>query len=279
MSILQKALLILLMLVLASPLSAATVDVKTLKTLSLPATPRDVAATADGKRIYVLNQDGAVQIYSVSGQLIGDFPAGADVTGITPQGPDLLILEKPGRQELTLVSLEMSEEIDVSNSPSLGPADAPVSIVVFDDFECPYCAKAVPLLKQIQQAYPQQSKLVFKNFPLKMHRNAEAAAIAGLAADRQGKFWPYHDLLFEHFNRLNPQKISELAKQAGLDMARFEMDRKDPALMRQVQADISQGRNIGVRGTPTLFINGRRVQQRSFDEMSRMIEEELKALR
>lgn len=265
----------LLLIVLASPLLAASIDVKTLKSMPLSTTPLDVAATADGKRIYVLTDTGAVQVYTVSGQLLGEFQVGTEVTGIVPQGPEYLILEKPGSKELTLISLEMSEDINVSNAPSLGPEDAPVTIVVFDDFECPYCAKAVPLLKDAQKLYPEKTRLVYKNFPLKMHRNAEAAAIAGLAADRQGKFWPYHDLLFEHYNRLNPQKIAELAKQAGLDLAKFEKDRRDPQLKRQVQTDMSQGREIGVRGTPTIFINGRKVNERNINAMRQMIEEEL----
>lgn len=269
----------LLLVVLAGSLWAASIDVSTLKTLSLSETPLDVAATTDGKRIYVLTETGKVQIYTVSGQLLGEFAVGAEVTGIIPQGPEYLILEKPASKELTLVSLEISENVDTSNAPSFGPIDAPVAIVVFDDFECPYCAKSVPLLKEAQQLYPEQTRLVFKNFPLKMHRNAEAAAIAGLAADRQGKFWPYHDLLFEHYNRLNPQKIAELAKQAGLDLAQFERDRRDKQLARQVQEDIRQGKEIGVRGTPTIFINGRRVKERSVREMKRMIEEELEKLK
>ena len=265
----------ILLLVLAAPLSAATINVKTLKTLPLSAAPLDVATTADGKRMYVLNDKGEVQVYSTEGQLLDGFKVGTEVTGIVPQGENQLVLEKAGHNELTLVSVEISEKIDATKSPVLGPANAPVSIVVFDDFECPYCAKAVPLLKQVQGAYPKQANLVFKNFPLKMHKNAVTAAIAGLAANRQGKFWPLHDLLFENYNSLNPQKITDLAKQAGLNMAQFEKDQRDPKLAQQVQDEIRQGRDIGVRGTPTIFINGRRVMKRDLQEMTRMIDEEL----
>jgi len=265
----------ILLLVLAAPLSAATINVKTLKTLPLSAAPLDVATTADGKRMYVLNDKGEVQVYSTEGQLLDGCKVGTEVTGIVPQGENQLVLEKAGHNELTLVSVEISEKIDATKSPVLGPANAPVSIVVFDDFECPYCAKAVPLLKQVQGAYPKQANLVFKNFPLKMHKNAVTAAIAGLAANRQGKFWPLHDLLFENYNSLNPQKITDLAKQAGLNMAQFEKDQRDPKLAQQVQDEIRQGRDIGVRGTPTIFINGRRVMKRDLQEMTRMIDEEL----
>ena len=275
MSLFRNLLVCFVLLALVSPLSAGSIDVRTLKTLPLSEAALDVAATVDGKRIYVLDNAGGVQVFSAAGQLLGEAKVGTDVTGITPQGAENLILEKTGRQELTLISLGISEKIDVSKSPTLGPVNAPVSIVVFDDFECPYCAKAVPLLKQVQQAYPKQANLVFKNFPLKMHKNAGPAAIAGLAADRQGKFWPLHDLFFENYNKLNPQKIVDLAKQAGLNVAQFEKDQRDPKLAQQVQDEIRQGQGIGVRGTPTIFINGRRVMKRDLQEMTRMIDEEL----
>jgi protein-disulfide isomerase len=179
------------------------------------------------------------------------------------------------RKEMVLVVLEPVVKISIEGAPSLGNQDAPVTIVVFDDFECPYCAKAVPLLKEVLAAYPEQVKLVYKNFPLSMHKHALAAAIAGLAAERQEKFWPLHDLLFANYNQLNAQKIQQLAAQAGLDMTRFELDRNDPKLAQQVNLDMQQGQQIGVRGTPTIFINGRRMPQRSREAFDQLIQAEL----
>jgi protein-disulfide isomerase len=121
-------------------------------------------------------------------------------------------------------------------------------------------------------------KLVFKNFPLAMHQHARAAAIASLAAQRQGKFWPLHDLLFENFNKLNPQKIRELAEQAGLDMNRFDQDQKDAKLQQRIDADIQEGQRVGVRGTPTIFVNGHLLQQRSLAALSQLIEAQLAKL-
>ena len=119
------------------------------------------------------------------------------------------------------------------------------------------------MVKEVVGAYSEQVKLVYKNFPLGMHKYARAAAVAGLAAERQGKFWPLHDLLFANYNKLNPQKINELAKQAGLNMDKFKVDQLDPLLVQQLNADIQEGQQIGVRGTPSIFVNGRRLPQRS----------------
>lgn len=269
-------LVILLLLISASPLLADNqIDVRMLRTVSLEAAPQQVVTTADGQRIYVLTEKGDVQLLSTNGDLIGSFEAGPDVTGIAPQGSNRLILEMGKQKQLMLVALEPIVQISIAGAPTMGPADAPVTIVVFKDFECPPCAKASPLLKEVANAYPQQVKLVFKHFPLGMHKNAKPAAIAAMAADRQGKFWPMHDLLFANYNKLNPQKITQLAQQAGLDMVQFEIDRKDPRLKQQLTADQREGKKVGVRGTPTIFVNGRRLPQRSRASFDQMIKAEL----
>lgn len=196
---------VLILLLSATSLLADSVEVRLLRSVALGETPRQVVASADGQRIYVLTTTGQVQLYSAAGQKQGAFEVGPEVTGITPQGAEQLILQSAERQEMTLLALQPVVSLKTAGAPSLGAPDAPVEIVIFDDFECPYCARSVPLFKQVLEAYPVKVKLVFKNFPLKMHKNARAAATAALAADRQGKFWPLHDLLFENYNKLNPQ--------------------------------------------------------------------------
>lgn len=267
------------LLLSATPaLAISTVDVRMLRSVSLNANPVQVIATADGQRIYVLTDHGEVQLFTANGEQVGTFDAGPGVTGITPQGSNRLILEMGQQQQILLVALEPVVQISTTGSPSLGPVSAPVTITIFDDFECPYCAEAVPLLKEVLSAYPDQVRLVFKNFPLGMHKNARAAAIAGLAADRQGKFWPLHDLLFANYKKLNPQKITQLAEQAGLDMPRFETDRVDAKLQQQLNKDLQEGQQIGVRGTPTIFVNGRRLPQRSRAAFDQLIQGELSRL-
>ena len=123
--------------------------------------------------------------------------------------------------------------------------------------------------------YPKQVKIVYKNFPIRSHKYSEPSAKAALAAERQGKFWPFHDRLYAHYKDLSDEKIREIAGQLKLDMAQFEKDRKDPEIAGKVRADIRDGRKAGVRGVPTVFINGRRLRKRSVQGFSEMIEKEL----
>ncbi len=118
-------------------------------------------------------------------------------------------------------------------------------------------------------------KLVFKNFPLRNHKFAWPAAIAALAANKQGKFWELHDQLYENYNRLSDQKIREIAQQVGLDMEKFDKDLKDPKLKAIVERDFQEGARVGVRGIPTIFVNGRQLRNRSFQGFQAAIEKEL----
>ena len=134
----------------------------------------------------------------------------------------------------------------------------------------------MPELEQVLEKYPNQVKLVFKNFPLRNHQFAMQAAIAALAAEKQGKFWEFHDLLFKDYNRLNEQKIEEIAQQLKLNMEKFDKDRKDPQIMAMINRDIAEGNQAGVRGTPTVFINGRLLRNRSKAGFQELIEKALK---
>jgi protein-disulfide isomerase len=169
-------------------------------------------------------------------------------------------------------------DIPVGDSPILGKADAPVALVEFSDFQCPYCARVQPDLKALLQKYPDKVKLVFKHFPLDFHQQARPAAIATMAAQEQGKFWEMHDLLFQNQAALDPAKFEEYAKQAGLDVARFKKDyeAKKAEYDKRVTSDIQLGSQSGVMGTPSLYIGGKKVQNRSVDGMSAMVEEALK---
>ena len=118
-------------------------------------------------------------------------------------------------------------------------------------------------------------KLVFKNFPLRNHKVAWPAAIAALAANKQGKFWELHDQLYENYNRLSDQKIREIAQQVGLDIEKFDKDMKDPELKAIVERDFQEGAKAGVRGIPTIFVNGRQLKNRSFQGFQAAIEKEL----
>jgi protein-disulfide isomerase len=128
----------------------------------------------------------------------------------------------------------------------------------------------------VLEQYPNDVKLVFKNFPLtRIHKFAMDAAVASMAANQQGKFWEFHDELFKNYNNLNAEKFDELAQAAGLDMEQFNQDRQNPALAAMVQRDLKDGVEAGVRGTPSIFVNGRLLQQRSLPGFKQIIDEEL----
>jgi len=138
-----------------------------------------------------------------------------------------------------------------------------------------YCKRLGSLLDQVVEKYPQKVKVAYKNFPVRSHKYAETAARAALAAEKQGKFWPFHDKLFENYNQLNDEKVREIAREMKLNPAQFEKDWKDPGIAATVQADMTEGSRIGVRSVPTVFINGKQVKRRTLDGMSEMIDKEL----
>lgn len=132
------------------------------------------------------------------------------------------------------------------------------------------------MLEQVLEKNPETVKLVFKHFPLRNNKFARPAAIAALAAEKQGKFWEFHDLLFKDYNRLNAQKVREIAQRLNLDMQKFDQDQKAPQFGAMIKRDVSEGNRVGVRGTPTVFINGRLLRNRSLAGFQAMIEKMLK---
>jgi protein-disulfide isomerase len=136
----------------------------------------------------------------------------------------------------------------------------------------------VPLLEQLLEKYPDDVKIVFKNFPLRNHKFAMKAATAALAAKSQGKFWEFHNLLFKNYNKLNDQKIREIATELGLDQTEFQEKMKDPEIVAMIQQDVQEGVQAGVRGTPTIFINGRRLNDLSLKGFQAAIDKELQKL-
>lgn len=241
--------------------------------------PLDVAQSVSDGRLFVLLDGGEVQIFSADGQTQERFKVGAGVTSleVSPDG-QLLYLGIANSKELQFVELSYVQQLPQNNSPVKGPDAAKVTITIFSDFQCPYCARLLPTLEQVMQAYPKQVRMVFKQFPLSMHPFAQPAALASLAARNQGKFWPLHDQLFANYNKLNDALIRQLAEGVGLDMARFDKDVANPALQQEVAADTQLGVQAGVRGTPAAYINGKQLKDRSFNGFKQMIDAELKAV-
>ncbi len=167
--------------------------------------------------------------------------------------------------------------IGIEASPVRGDANGPVTIVEFSDFQCPFCARAAPLIEEVLKKYPKGVRFVYKQFPLPMHAVARPAAHWSLAAQEQGKFWEMHDVLVVNQPTLDPAKADDYAKQAGLDVKRFKSDleKNREAYDKRIDAEMQLGNVVDVRGTPTLFIGGKKVRTRTLDGMSAMIDSEL----
>ncbi len=232
----------------------------------------------DGKYVFLLNDKQQVQVFSSQGQLQGNIPVeeGVSAIDISPQGETLYLINNSG-QSFTSVAVSFIVDVDVAGSPFKGPADAPVTLTLFTDFECPYCRQIIPLLEEVLQKNPKTVKLSFKNLPLKFHKQAEPSAKAALAAHEQGKFWPFHDRLFAE-QKISEDLIKKIAQDIKLDMAQFEKDRESPQVQSKLQKDILDAQTAGVTGTPTVFINGRTPRQRTPDGFQAIIDDELEKL-
>ncbi|MEX2207025.1 MAG: thioredoxin domain-containing protein [Myxococcota bacterium] len=144
-----------------------------------------------------------------------------------------------------------------ATGPSRGPADAPIVIVAFSDYQCPFCKRAEPTIDAVLAKYPTQVRLVFRHLPLDaLHPNARTAAIASVCAEQQGKFWEYHNQLFQNQQALTDEDLIKYATAVGLDMNAFKTCQTSPAAAERVQKDAETARMAGITGTPAFFING-----------------------
>jgi protein-disulfide isomerase len=168
-------------------------------------------------------------------------------------------------------------EVSTEGAPSRGAPDAPVTIVEFSEFQCPFCSRAQPTLKQILERYAGKVKLVHRDFPLdSLHPRARPAAEAARCARDQEKFWEYHDLVFKNFPQASADDLKRYASQAGLDVTRFEGCLSAGVHKTAVQDDVDEGTKLGVTGTPAFFINGRLISgAQPLDAFVRVIEDEL----
>jgi hypothetical protein len=145
----------------------------------------------------------------------------------------------------------------LDGSPSKGPESAPITLVEFADFECPFCAMEAPVLEKAWQAHQTTVRFVYKYFVISAHPHGESAARAAIAAANQGKFWEMHDMLFANRDHLEGADIDSYAKALGLDMAKFHADMQAPATTDRIERDKKLGESLGVQGTPTIYLNGR----------------------
>ena len=192
----------------------------------------------------------------------------AYIASLREQTPVQVLLKEP---EPTRV------QVDPSQGYARGPREAPINIVEFSDFRCPFCKSVVPTLKQLATQYGDKVRWVFRDFPIPgLHPDAPLAHEAARCAGEQGKFWPYHDLLFERATDASAPALKQYAAEVGADRAAFDQCLDGHKYQQAVNADVEAGSKLGVSGTPTFFINGELLSgAQPVSEFQRIIEREL----
>lgn len=162
------------------------------------------------------------------------------------------------RERQRILRQDSVYNIPVEGTPVFGDPKAPLTVVLFTDLQCPYCAQIIPVLKNLQASHPKSLKISFRHFPLvSIHEKAMFAHQNLWAAGQQGKFWEYYFEMAPHFRGLTDSALVATAKSLKLDMAKFEADRKSDASQKAINADMQLGETVGVEGTPALYFNGK----------------------
>lgn len=151
-------------------------------------------------------------------------------------------------------------KIDTTGSPMLGPKTAKIEVEVYEDFQCPFCSKVAQPLHEFQQKFPNDVRIVYKHMPLDIHDHAQMASEASMAAMAQGKFWEYHDKLYANQQALDRPQLEQYAQDIGLDVAKFKADLDKGVGRDTISRDANEGRNVGVTGTPSIYMNGVKFQ-------------------
>lgn len=189
-------------------------------------------------------------------------------------------LTKNNPVEVYFKKPRMDVQVEVGNAPTFGKPDAKVTVIEFSDFQCPFCARAADTVNELKKKYGSKIRIAFKHFPLPMHREARPASEAAQCINDQGsdKFWKYHDILFKNMDKLDNASLEKYAKDAGADVAKFKECFEGKKYAQHVQADLDQGDKVGVKSTPTFFVNGQIINGAvPIEAFSEIIDEELKA--
>ena len=170
--------------------------------------------------------------------------------------PPVPVSSNPADSPVRVKSGKVFASTDASLPPALGPSPAKVVVVVFSDFQCPVCRRSADATEQIADEFPGEVRVEFWQHALSSHGNAENAAVASLAAQRQGLFWEYHDEVFRNQSAIDPESLTRYAEELGLDLTRFNTDCADPALRARVKAEGAVAEQFGAMSTPAFMVNG-----------------------
>ena len=205
------------------------------------------------KKVYDENKEALqnAPLESVKGKVIDYLKA--QRSGVRQQA----FVEELKKKYPTKISLKAPViEVGTGGRPVLGPATAPITIIEFSDYECPFCKRAEPALTQALETYKDKIKFAYRHYPLPFHQHARPASEAALCANGQGKYWEYHKKVFASPS-LTEETLKQIAKDVGLDAAKFDTCMKNHEFAKEIDKDLEDGQAVGVNGTPAFFINGR----------------------
>lgn len=272
-------LILFISMTMAASAGFADVDGRVLGELTLEVSPLDMSTSRNGRWIYLLTDSGDLLIYSSEVRYNGKIEVGRGFDQIEAGArEDQVYLLNRKEKRIQVFEVSYTFDIDTSQSPYKGPVDAPVVIVEYTDFQCPYCARLGATLDQVMALYPGKIKVVYKSFPLSSHKYSWQAATTAVAADKKGKFWKVYKEIFANYNRINEAKLKEIRNRFGLDTPEFEALMNSPEIRSRVATDRNEGIRVGVQGTPTVFINGRRLDNKRPEGFKAAIDKELSAL-
>jgi protein-disulfide isomerase len=167
-------------------------------------------------------------------------------------------------------------KVDAGKSPARGPKNAPITVVLFSDFQCPFCKRVEPSLQQLEKDFPGKIRVVWKDFPLSFHQNARPAAIVARVAHEEGKFWQLHDKMIENQTALDRPSLEKYAQEAGLNVGKVKAALDSNKYTAEIDADMKAGQELGVQGTPASFINGRKIGGAyPYETFKKVVEQEL----
>ena len=266
---------IFLFLILIPSVSLAGFEHENILNANIDSPILDVTASADGDLIFVLTP-GSVLIYSTGNRTVmGRIPLDNKYDRIAYQNDDRLVITATKPSQIKIVRFSRIYDIDLTERAVLGSPEAKVTLVVFDDYQWPYCARLERYVQQLLGLFPKDLNYVVKHFPLSSHKFAYKSAMAALAAGKQGKFWQFHSKLLENYKQINEEKIAEIAGVVGLNIEQFNIDRQSEESKKVIQEDIENGKKIGVRGTPSVFLNGKRINNKDLKNLPDIIRHEL----
>lgn len=253
------------------------IDWRLIKDVSLDDPPIDIATTQDGSHIFILTANAILVYARKDDKIINRIPVDKVYDKISfSKARNEFVLTSAASKSLNIIKIYPIVQINTEGLPFLGPLNAPVSVVVFDDYQCTACTVLDQILKDVVEMYREEVKLVIKHFPNSDHPFSIKAAVAARAAHAQGKFWEFHRALFEKQASLNDNTIQSIATQLALDMTKFNRDLKSQNITAMVNRDLWDGRQLDIKVTPTVFINGKYLERRGLEDISDMIEAELK---